>query len=226
MSRAIRSTAMGRMTGLALIDVAVAAGVLAIALLGITTMVRAGFRALEVAKETEVARLAALKVRGACAVERIRADSAADDREWLFRGGFEIARARDGASFAMPDVRGAATVTERGVAGAVVVEFPIPPLRPVAGRTHAGRLVLFVNETAMPAVIPTDAFPFPALPGAARLDCDGDGSFVTADLRQGRTDSARPCRLVPGRVTVEWTAADGTEARGDEWFIIGYPGHD
>jgi hypothetical protein len=217
---------MRRTAGLTLIDVAVALGVLAIALLGAISVGRAAIRALEVAKETEAARVALVRARTLLQTVRLRPADAADTGEWLFRGGYEVARAADGTSVLLPDLRAAPTFAEEGIAGAVAAEFPVPPLVPPAGRAHAGRIVLYTNEAALPLPLPAGAFPFPPTVGLAGLDLDGDGALATTDIRGGHAASPRPIRLVPAKVEASWRTSAGTLEGVEEWFLIGYGGHD
>ncbi len=211
--------------GIALVEIAVAVAILAIALLGGLLAAASAARRARAAKELEVAALAARRARENLAAVRFRGATATDNEEWLFRGGFEIARDATGASVLMPDLRSAPTATVDGVGGCVVVDFPVPPLQPPPGRAQPGRIVFYVDETAQPAPLPAAAFPFAPTPGLAGLDCDGDGALATANLRARHAQSARPCRLIPARIEVVWRAgAGGDRGRHVEYFLLAFQG--
>lgn len=211
-------------SGFTLVEILVSLSVIGIALLAALLATTAAARQTGWAKELELARLAARGVRENLAAVRFRGATAVDDSEWLFRGGYEIARNADGTSFVLPDLRSAPAAIVDDVGGAVAVEFPVPPLTPLAGRTHAGRLIFYVDETAQPAALPAAEFPFEPTPGLARLDCDGDGAFATTDLRQKHSQSANPCRLIPVRVSVEWRTVRGAASRHEEHFLLAFQG--
>ncbi len=211
--------------GTSLVEALVAAGVAAMGILAAFLVLDTSLRQTGRSKEVEVARLAVARAAENLATVRFRGLTATDNQEWLFRGGYEIARNDNDTAFLLPDLRTAATFSENGVGGCVGAEFPVPPLRPFPGRTHAGRVVFYVNEATQPAAVPTTAFPFEPTLGFSRLDCDGDGLFTTTNLRVRHDQSAAPCRLVPAKITVEWLNDRGMAERYTEYILLGYQGY-
>jgi hypothetical protein len=210
--------------GATILEIVVALALLAVAILTAWTATHAAARRLAYGKELEIAKLAVRGARETLAAVKFRASAANDDSEWLFRGGYVVARAADGSAFLMPDVRTTPLATANGLGGWVVVEFPAPPLQPLAGRREPGRIELHVDERAQPLALPEARFPFEPTPGLARLDCDGDGSLLTADLRTKHALTTAPARLIPARVAVEWRSALGMEGRYEEWFLLSFQG--
>jgi hypothetical protein len=211
--------------GLTIVEIVVAAAVLAIGILTSLMVADSAVRQAGRAKEVEVARLAIARAREVVSAVKFRGASSSDPSTWLFRGGYELARNANGTSFVMPDVRTAARVTEDGIAGCVRVRFPVPPLTGVF-TPEAGRIIFYVDETRQPTSLPAAAFPFGPTYGLARLDCDGDGLFQTTDLRLGHSQAAKPCRLVPMKIVVEWRTEGGVTERLQEHFLLSYQGYE
>ncbi len=214
----------GREAGTSLAEALIAAGTTAVVILSTLAVADSALTRTGRAKEIELARLAVSRAGENLAAVRFRGDNATDNGQWLFRGGYELARNPDDSAFLMPDVRTVSRSTEDGIGGCVIVEFPVPGLQPPAGRTRAGRLALYTDETLQPVSIPTTKFPFPPTAGFARLDLDGDGAFVTTDVRTGHDLATRPCRLVPARISVEWVSERGATERYSEHLLLSYQG--
>jgi len=214
--------------GFTLVESLMAVALVAIGLLGATLLTRLSSAELTKTRELAIARLATSHVIEITSSLRTRGATSSDVTQWLFRGTYEIARNANGTTFTMPDLRNAATVTEDGLPGWVMAEFPVPPLSPVAGRTHAGRVLFHVNEQVQPTVAPTAAFPYPASTQTASvitfLDCDGDSLKNTTDLRIGYDAVSFPTRIVPAKVIVEWRSEAGQTERIESAYIIVQPG--
>ncbi len=222
------STVDSRESGITLIEAVFASLIVAIVLGGAFLVMSSSLAQLSHGKDLEVAKLACARARENLTTVRFRAADASDSAEWLFLGSYEIARNQDETSFLMPDARTCAATTVDGVGGAVVIEFPVPPLAPLPGRTHAGRLIFFVDESQQPSALPATGFPFPPTPGYAHLDLNGNGTPTDAadiDIRTGHSLASWPCRLVPLRLAVEWRSRYGDE-RYEEAFLLGYQGYE
>jgi hypothetical protein len=234
---------MRRLRGLTLIEVVFAISFLGLGLFASLALVQAGAAETNFAKELEAARLGASRAREALRSIRFRALNATEVAApapvpSLFRGAYEIGRTApvtgfpNGQSFLMPDVRAVATVTVDGVSGCVVVQFPVPPLRPLAGRTQPGRLVLYVVESGQDdgGPLPSKGFPFPPTPGLAGLDCDANGAIDATDLRTRHAVSGTPAgvaalRCLPVKIIVEWRSTGNTTQRYESSFLLSYPGY-
>lgn len=252
--------------GFTILEIMVAASILAIGLMAALASVSATLMRIARAREEKTAALACARVRETFGFVRFRAiqnatsgnrltGPGADPSNWLFRGNFEIARNTNGTAFLMPDCRTSATVTDdpdgagtlpaedpdgagplAAMTGCVQFEFPIPPLVPLTGRTHAGKVIFYVSEAAQPVLddgndltaqpTPPRHFPFLATRGLTKLDCDGDGALTTTDLRQQTSVQPTPCRLLPVRVVVDWRSDRGTLERYEEYFLMAHPGRD
>ncbi len=212
--------------GLTLVEVVLAALVLTLALGGALLAMGSSMKHLSRTKDVELARLACERAYENLMAVKFRGADAGDASEWLFRGTYEIARNADGTAFLMPDIRTVSTTTDDGQAGAVVVEFPVPPLEPIAGRTHAGKLVFYVNESAQPVSIPASGFRFGPSVGAAFLDLNGNGTKGAADdldVRTGHDLATSPCRMVPVKAAVDWQSEYGNE-RYEQFYLLCYQG--
>ncbi len=220
-------SAVDSQKGLSLIECVAAMLIIAMVLGGSFLVMSSSLAELSLGKDMDIARLACVRARESLCAARFRATDTGDVSPWLFLGSFELARNGDGTTFIMPDVRAASPSTVDGVGGAVVVEFPVPPLEALPGRTHAGRLILYVDESREPATVPAAGFPFPSTSGLARLDLNGNGTFEGGDdqdIRNGHDLAVSPCRLVPIRLIVEWRSSYGSE-RYEEAFVLSYQGY-
>ncbi len=255
MTRARRS---GGERGLTLLEILIAASILAIGVVGVLFSMNQMVVRLNRAREEKAASMAVARVRDTLSFVQFRAANAGDTGNWLFRGNYEIARNQPaGTAFLMPDRRTTGAVvddsgtplsTADDIGGTVSFEFPVASLQPIGGRTHAGKVVFYINETLQPAQtgsppVPPAHFPFPATPGLTRLDCDGDGAATTTNLRVMHSEtgdpdgdgtdndgnaSTNPCRLVPVKVIIQWRSAYGGSGFSDyqysEFFLLSHPG--
>ena len=214
--------------GTSLIELVIASGIVAGAIFGAVTATVLGMRQVNEARQTGAAALGAHRAIQMISTVKFRGDSSADVTEWLFRGQYEIARAANGTTVLMPDLRTAATGSDdKGIGGCVTADFPVPGLAPPSGRSQPGRMYFYVNETTMPANGTNTAFPFPrtTTPTAlAKLDCDGDGALTTADLRVKYSNQSQPCRLMPCKVQVQWLGPTGRTEEYNEFVLLGFQG--
>lgn len=241
--------------GMTLVEVMMAVSILGMGILAVYGLNLGSMQQVRQSSERTCAKLGTLKALEAIQTVRFRKLSATDNdpaNPWLLKGSYEIARTKTGASYPMPDCTtglGTATMngnaftalpasnknltTVDGIAGCIVVEFPVPPLTPPRGsnRLHAGRLVFYNRESSFPTGT-TSAFPFPVSFGLTKLDCDGDGAFTTTDLGAQDAGATNPLRLMPVRVSVDW---QGTSNKGtgngsaeslDTFTLLSYRGYD
>lgn len=228
-----------------LVEVVIAVAILAVGVLGILSVLNTSSLQSQLTRELELARNGAAKAREGLRTVRFRRLSATDTQQTLFNGGYEIARTDptaldpQGTNFTMPNLNAATLVTEDGIQQCVRVEFPVPPLKPVPGRTQAGRVIFLAVREAGQTVagtIPNARFPFPPTPGFTFLDCDGDGVQGTSgstatDLRNRHSQAGTPAgtnalRLMPVKIVVEWLSRGRSVNRYDEFVLLSYQGYE
>lgn len=228
-----------RAAGMTLIEVVISMGILAVGMAGLLLLVSMTQQQSQQARELQLAQLGASRAREAVRTVRFRRLNASDTSQSLFTGGYELARSApsalnpQGTTFQMPTSTSTTLAAHEGIAGCLVVQFPIPPLAPIPGQTHAGRIVFFCREDGQDdqGAIPNSRFPFPPTPGLTGLDCDATGAIESTDLRTRHLQAGSPAganalRLMPARVVVEWLTRGRQRARYEESFLLSYQGYE
>lgn len=81
--------------------------------------------------------------------------------------------------------------------------FDVPGLFPAAGETAVGRILLHVNETALPAAFA----PVPPAGPTTSMDLNGDADAADADV--SGLGAAPRFRLLPVEIVVRWKGVAG-----------------
>jgi prepilin-type N-terminal cleavage/methylation domain-containing protein len=225
--------------GMTLIEVVLSMAILAVGIAGLLLLVSMTSQQSQQARELQLAQLGAARAREAVRTVRFRRLNATETSQSLFVGGYELARNAptalnpQGTTFQMPSSTSTTLAAHEGIGGCLVVQFPIPPLAPIPGQTHPGRIVFFCQESGQDdqGTIPNRRFPFPPTPGLTGLDCDANGAIDTTDLRTRHLQAGTPAganalRLMPVKVVVEWLTRGRQRSRYEESFLLSYQGYE